>query len=146
MQKNCKKIAKKLQKNCKKLQKNCKKIAKKLRKICKIFAEFLQLHILQNVLQFRPREESVSPVKLNSNELSVRRNLNTDFELKKSISEGEYDIPDDVIPHETTDELMDKQLNALKNKDYNQRLLNQEIAFRMKAKKITLKILQKAHQ
>ena len=42
------------------MQKNCKKIAKKLRKICKIFAEFLQLHILQNVLQFRPREESVS--------------------------------------------------------------------------------------
>ena len=83
--------------------------------------------------------ENVSPVKLNSKESSVRRNLNTDFELKKSISEEEYDIPDDVIPHETTDELLDKQLNALKNKDYNQRLLNQEIAFRMKGKKIHLR-------
>ena len=62
--KNCKKIAKKLQKNCKKvakkLQKSCKKVAKKLqkncKKICKIFAEFLQLHILQKVLHFRPCE------------------------------------------------------------------------------------------
>ena len=34
-------------------QKNWKKIEKK------IFAEFLQLHILQKVLQFRPSEESV---------------------------------------------------------------------------------------
>ena len=34
------------------MQKLCKKI-------CKIFAEFLQLHILQKVLHFRPREESV---------------------------------------------------------------------------------------
>ena len=46
MQKGCKKVAKKLQKNCKKIEK-------------KIFAEFLQLHILQKVLQFRPHEESV---------------------------------------------------------------------------------------
>ena len=41
------------------LQKNCKKIAKKLQKFCRFFAEFLQLHILQKVLHFRPREESV---------------------------------------------------------------------------------------
>ena len=63
-----KKIAKKLQKICKKiakkLQKSCKKVAKILQKnlqnFCRFFAEFLQLHILQKVLHFRPREESVS--------------------------------------------------------------------------------------
>ena len=59
--KNSQKNAKKLQKNCKKiakkLQKNCKKIEKKLQKNCIKFAKFL--HILQKVLQFRPREESV---------------------------------------------------------------------------------------
>ena len=68
LKKNCKKIAKKLQKNCKKvakkLQKSCKKVAKILQKnlqnFCRFFAEFLQLHILQKVLHFRPREESVS--------------------------------------------------------------------------------------
>ena len=67
LQKNCKKFAKKLQKNCKKvakkLQKSCKKVAKILQKnlqnFCRFFAEFLQLHILQKVLHFRPREESV---------------------------------------------------------------------------------------
>merc|ERR1712001_743172 len=67
LQKNCKKIAKKLQKICKKiakkLQKSCKKVAKILQKnlqnFCRFFAEFLQLHILQKVLHFRPREESV---------------------------------------------------------------------------------------
>ena len=67
LQKNCKKIAKKLQKSCKKiakkLQKSCKKVVKILQKnlqnFCRFFAEFLQLHILQKVLHFRPREESV---------------------------------------------------------------------------------------
>ena len=44
----------------KKLQKICKKIAKKLQK--RFFAEFLQLPILQKVLHFRPREESVRAV------------------------------------------------------------------------------------
>ena len=54
MQKNCKKIAKKLQKSCKKiakkLQKSCKNFAKNLQNFCRFFAEFLQflqLHILQ---------------------------------------------------------------------------------------------------
>ena len=58
MQKNCKKIEKNLQKFCKKFAKICYK------KICKIFAEFLQLHILQKFLHFRPREESVSALKM----------------------------------------------------------------------------------
>ena len=72
LQKNCKKIAKNLQKNCKKiakkLQKSCKKVAKILQKnlqnFCRFFAEFLQLHILQKVLHFRPREESVIFMKM----------------------------------------------------------------------------------
>ena len=64
LQKNCKKFAKKLQKSCKKvakiLQKFCKKLFQKnLQIFCRFFAEFLQLHILQKVLQFRPSEESV---------------------------------------------------------------------------------------
>ena len=57
LQKNCKKFAKNLQKSCKKIAKKLQKFCKK---ICKIFAEFLQLHILQKVLHFRPREESVT--------------------------------------------------------------------------------------
>ena len=79
LKKNCKKIAKNLQKNCKKiakkLQKSCKKVAKILQKnlqnFCRFFAEFLQLHILQKVLHFRPREESVMVPK----KLSLRRIL-----------------------------------------------------------------------
>ena len=75
MQKNCKKVAKKLQKNCKKiakkLQKSCKKIAKKLQDNCKIIAKILQnalkkfffcvkfLQIWNLHTDFRPREESV---------------------------------------------------------------------------------------
>ena len=46
MQKSCKKVVKILQKN--------------LQNFCRFFAEFLQLHILQKVLHFRPREESVT--------------------------------------------------------------------------------------
>ena len=57
LQKNCKKIAKKLQKSCKKV---AKILQKNLQKFCRFFAEFLQLHILQKVLHFRPGEESVS--------------------------------------------------------------------------------------
>ena len=57
LQKNCKKIAKKLQKNCKKV---AKKLQINLQNFCRFFAEFLQLPILQKVLHFRPREESVS--------------------------------------------------------------------------------------
>ena len=53
MQKNCKKVAKKLQKNCK----NFAKCAKKIFLLCKIFANFLQ--ILNLHTDFRPREESV---------------------------------------------------------------------------------------
>ena len=49
MQKSCKKIAKILQ----------KVVVKNLQNLCRFFAEFLQLHILQKVLHFRPREESV---------------------------------------------------------------------------------------
>ena len=56
MQKNCKKVAKKLQKSCKKV---AKILQKNLQNFCRFFAEFLQLHILQKVLHFRPREESV---------------------------------------------------------------------------------------
>ena len=56
LQKNCKKIAKKLQKSCKKV---AKILQKNLQNFCRFFAEFLQLHILQKVLHFRPREESV---------------------------------------------------------------------------------------
>ena len=60
MQKNCKKVAKKLQKNCKKiakkLQKSCK-MRKRNFLLCKIFAKFLQ--ILNLHTDFRPREESV---------------------------------------------------------------------------------------
>ena len=56
LQKICKKIAKKLQKSCKKV---AKILQKNLQNFCRFFAEFLQLHILQKVLHFRPREESV---------------------------------------------------------------------------------------
>ena len=56
LQKNCKKIAKKLQKNCKKV---AKILQKNLQNFCRFFAEFLQLHNLQKVLHFRPREESI---------------------------------------------------------------------------------------
>ena len=41
------------------MQKVAKKLQKNLQNFCRFFAEFLQLHILQKVLHFRPREESV---------------------------------------------------------------------------------------
>ena len=60
-QKNFKKFKKKIQKSCKKIAKILQKVVvKNLQNFCRFFAEFLQLHILQKVLHFRPREESVS--------------------------------------------------------------------------------------
>ena len=57
--KNFKKFEKKIQKSCKKIAKILQKVVvKNLQNFCRIFAEFLQLHILQKVLHFRPREES----------------------------------------------------------------------------------------
>ena len=57
-------FAKNLQKICKKigqnLQKFCKKLLQKNLQNCRFFAEFSHLHILQKILLFRPREESVS--------------------------------------------------------------------------------------
>ena len=53
-----KKIANKLQKNCKKVAKNLQNVKKKCFLRCKIFAKFLQ--ILDLHTDFRPREESVS--------------------------------------------------------------------------------------
>ena len=53
----CKKLKKKLQKSCKKIAKILQKVVvKNLKNFCRFFAEFLQLHILQKVLHFRPRE------------------------------------------------------------------------------------------
>ena len=37
-----------------------KVVVKNLQNFCRFFAELLQLHILQKVLHFRPREESVT--------------------------------------------------------------------------------------
>ena len=56
----CKKFAKQLQKNCKRIAKN---LQKNLQNFCRFFADFLQLHILQKVLHFRPPEESVRETK-----------------------------------------------------------------------------------
>ena len=58
MQKNCKKVAKKLKKNCKKIAKKLQNVKKKNFLLCKIFAKFLQ--ILNLHTDFRPREESVT--------------------------------------------------------------------------------------
>ena len=56
----CKKFAKKSQKNRKKIAKNLQKICENFaKKSCDKFAKFLRRHILQKVLHFRPREESV---------------------------------------------------------------------------------------
>ena len=78
----------------KKLHRICKNFAKSCcKKICKIFAdfsEFLQLHILQKVLQFRPREESVRGVnkivkKMLSNSKKVGGNSENNLRAKSWI-------------------------------------------------------------